>query len=135
MTPKLAVIIVSWNTRQLTLQTIQTLLTDIEAHGSTQTEVWVVDNASTDGTSQAIREAFPAVKLIESMENVGFGGGNNLALRKIGFGNPNIPPHDLPEAVYLLNSDTITHLGTTQTLYEALFNLPNAGVVGGAIDL
>ncbi len=133
MAPNLAVVVVTWNTRQLTLQTIKTLLADINTHGPDQTEVWVVDNASTDGTAEAIRAEFPSVKLIVSPENIGFGGGNNLALREMGFGNPAIDPDDLPSAVYLLNSDTITHAGTTSTLYATLFNLSDAGVVGARL--
>ena len=41
-------------------------------------EVYVVDNASTDGTAEAVAAAFPQVKLIASAENLGFGGANNL---------------------------------------------------------
>ena len=131
--PELAVIIVSWNTRELTLDALQTLYVDLDAHGP-QTSVWVVDNASTDGSAVAIRDQFPQAHLLASEQNLGFAGGNNLALRQMGFDS--VPPASsgaLPRAVYLLNSDTRTHPRATRTLYDALFSLRRAGVVGARL--
>jgi N-acetylglucosaminyl-diphospho-decaprenol L-rhamnosyltransferase len=131
----LAVIIVSWNTRDLTLDALRTLCRDLDANGP-DAVVWVVDNASTDGTPHAVRQQFPQVTLIASSTNLGFAGGNNLALRHIGFSdqpNQHQDVSDLPKAVYLLNPDTLTQPGATRTLYDALFNLPRAGVVGAQL--
>lgn len=133
MPVKLAVVIVSWNTRALTLEAIRSLLADVTAHGPQPTQVWVVDNASTDGSPQAIRQQFPDVHLIENRQNIGFGPANNVAMRAMGFGQPDTPAADLPAAVYLLNSDTITHPGATQQLYQTLTSLPDAGVVGARL--
>lgn len=135
MAKDLAVIIVSWNTRDLTLGALRTLYHDLDANGP-EAGVWVVDSASSDGSPDAIREHFPQVALIASETNLGFAGGNNHALRLIGF-------HDepgkmesagnLPKAVYLLNPDTLTQPGATRTLYDSLFSLPRAGVVGAQL--
>ncbi|MBZ0308076.1 MAG: glycosyltransferase family 2 protein [Anaerolineae bacterium] len=125
----LAVVIVNWNTRDITLQAIRSLVDDLSASGPPETEIWVLDNASSDGSVDAIRSAFPQVWLIASETNLGFAGGNNAVLRAIGFPNGD----SLPRAVYLLNSDTITHAGSTRTLYDALFSLSNAGVVGARL--
>ncbi|GIV82104.1 MAG: hypothetical protein KatS3mg051_1458 [Anaerolineae bacterium] len=57
MALELAVVIVSWNTRDLTLNALRTLLADVETHGPL-TEVWVVDCASTDGTPQPFVSGF-----------------------------------------------------------------------------
>lgn len=132
--PDLAVVIVSWNTQQLTLDTLQTLKTDLETTpDSPQTEIWVVDNASSDGSPEAIATAHPDVNLIASDTNLGFGAGNNAALKAIGFGG-DTKTDDLPKAVYLLNSDTRTQPGATQTLYDALMQRPDAGVVGARLS-
>ena len=48
--------------------------------------VWVVDNASADGSAEMVAAEFPQVRLIASRENLGFAGGNNLVLRELGFG-------------------------------------------------
>jgi N-acetylglucosaminyl-diphospho-decaprenol L-rhamnosyltransferase len=135
MTAELAVVIVSWNTRELTLDALRTLYADLDANGLDAT-VWVVDNASTDGSPDAIRETFPRTTLIASDKNFGFAGGNNYALRQIGFGDlPGQPASpDLPQAVYLLNPDTRTHPGATRALFDALLGLPQAGVVGARLE-
>jgi N-acetylglucosaminyl-diphospho-decaprenol L-rhamnosyltransferase len=127
----LAVVIVSWNTRELTLQTLQTLFADLETSGL-NTSVVVVDNGSTDGSSEAVAETFPQVTLFALTDNLGFGGGNNYALRQIGFGTE-IPGDDLPRAVYLLNSDTITQPGATRALYDALLADTSVGWVGARL--
>jgi hypothetical protein len=129
----LTVIIVNWNTCALTLDALRTLHDDLEkTPGSPHTQVWVVDNASSDDSVAAIQQAFPQTHLIASQTNLGFAGGNNAALRAIGFGNT-AASTSLPNAVYLLNSDTRTHPGATKTLYDALFTLPKAGVVGARL--
>jgi GT2 family glycosyltransferase len=130
----LVVIIVSWNTRDLTLNALRTLCSDLAAHGP-DAEVWVVDCASADGTPGAIRQHFPQVKVVASADNLGFAAGNNLALEHIGFSlEPGTPVKaDLPRAVYFLNPDTETTPGATRALYEALLRLPSAGVVGAQL--
>lgn len=129
----LAVLIVSWNTRDLTLDALRALYADLDAHGP-QADVWVVDNASTDGSADAIRAQFPQAHLIACDQNHGFAGGNNHALRLMGFDPADPAPDDaLPQAVYLLNSDTRTHPGATRALYGALLSLPRAGVVGARL--
>jgi hypothetical protein len=129
----LAVVIVNWNTRALTLDALQTLTDDIAVHGPPSTQIWVVDNSSADGSVAAIRASFPQVNIIESKENLGFAGGNNAALRAMGFGDESIGPDTLPRAVYLLNSDTRTHSGATNELFQTLFEIEDAGVVGARL--
>ena len=46
----------------------------------------MVDNASADGSAAMVAAEFPPVRLVTSQENLGFAGGNNLILRKLGFG-------------------------------------------------
>jgi N-acetylglucosaminyl-diphospho-decaprenol L-rhamnosyltransferase len=136
MAADLAVIIVSWNTRDMTCDALRTLYADLDANGPDHTGVWVVDNASSDDTARAIRAQFPRVNLVVSETNLGFAGGNNHAMRLIGFGAADAgTTHELPlpRAVYLLNSDTLTQPGATRTLFEALFSLPRAGVVGAQL--
>ena len=89
----LDVVIVNFNTREDTLTCLRSLqAAPPRGLGS----IWVVDNASTDGSAAAIRQGWPAVQLIELHENVGFGRANNVALARA----------EAP-LVLLLNSDTI----------------------------
>ncbi len=127
----LAVVIVTWNVRDLALDALRSLFADLDANGP-DADVYVIDSASSDGTAAAIAAAFPQVKLIASTENLGFGRANNVALRQIGFGeNTNRP---LPKAVYLLNPDTITHAGATRLLYDTLLSDAKLGLVGAGLE-
>lgn len=128
----LVVIVVSWNTRDLTLQTLRSLYADLENSGLTYV-VHVVDNASADGSPEAIAEEFPQVKLTLSPENLGFGRANNLGLREAGFRDKGKNVELLPRAVYLLNSDTITQPGATHALFDALMAEPKVGLVGARL--
>ncbi|GAB4571857.1 MAG: glycosyltransferase family 2 protein [Anaerolineae bacterium] len=127
----LAIVIVTWNVRELALNAIQSALEDIAAHGP-ETEVWVVDNASGDGTANAIRASFPQVRLIASEKNLGFAAGNNLALREMGFGQ-GVPDDRLPRTVFLLNPDTLVHERAISRLFGALFADERVGLVGARL--
>ena len=129
--PDLAVVLVTWNVRELVLDALDALFADLESHGPANSQVWVVDNASHDGTVEAIARRFPQVELLASEENLGFAAGNNLALRAMGFGR--LKGDELPRAVYLLNPDTRTSVGATNTLYEALVETPGVGLVGAQL--
>jgi N-acetylglucosaminyl-diphospho-decaprenol L-rhamnosyltransferase len=126
----LAVVIVTWNSRDYIGNALESLLADLDGNGLS-TDVYVVDSASSDGTGAFITQHFPQVKLIASPENLGFAKANNLALQTMGFGQP--VSTDLPRAVFLLNPDTITQLGATRTLFDALMAHPRRGLVGAQL--
>ena len=76
----LAVIILNYNTRDL----LRNCLRSLDAQGDSQphslrTAVYVVDNASSDGSADMVRAEFPAVRLIANRANVGYSAGNNVA--------------------------------------------------------
>lgn len=129
--PALAVVLVTWNVRDLALDALDTLFADLESHGPADSQVWVVDNASHDGTVEAIARRFPQAHLLASEENMGFAAGNNLALRAMGFGR--LTGDALPRAVYLLNPDTRSTAGATSALYQALLAAPGVGLVGAQL--
>jgi N-acetylglucosaminyl-diphospho-decaprenol L-rhamnosyltransferase len=126
----LAVVIVTWNSRDYVLDALTSLFADLEANDPSA-DVYVVDSASSDDTVQVITAAFPQVKMISSQENLGFGKANNLALQHIGFGQADA--QNLPKAVYLLNPDTITQPGATCILYDTLMANPTWGLVGAGL--
>lgn len=75
--PRLSILIVSWNVRELLHTCLRSLpLTD------PQVEIIVVDSASDDGTPQLVAAEYPSVHLIASTENLGYSRGNNLGLRQ-----------------------------------------------------
>lgn len=127
----LAVVIVTWNNADVIAGALDSLLDDLQSSGL-RSDVWLVDSASTDGTVAIIRERFTQVKLIACERNIGFGAGNNLGLRAIGF-NGEGGAGELPAAVYLLNPDTVTRTGATRQLFDTLMTQPEAGLVGARL--
>ena len=73
----LSVIVVNWNTRDLLADCLRSVYETVH---DLAYEVFVVDNASTDGSIAMVRERFPNVHLIENSENVGFARANNQAI-------------------------------------------------------
>ncbi len=126
--PRLAVIIVTWNVRDLALGCLRSVLDDLGRTDRVRGEVWVVDNASSDGTAEAIRRNFSAVRLLEPGENLGFAAGNNLALRTLGFPDG----QDLPDYVLLLNPDTLIRAGALSALLAGLES-SGAGLAGARL--
>jgi GT2 family glycosyltransferase len=118
--PRLSVIIVSYNTRAMTLDCLRVLDEELRAsrlHDSS--EIWVVDNASSDGSADAVREQFPAVRVIDNPTNAGFGAANNLALKQAA-----------GEYFLLLNSDAFPKPGAIGTLVKYADAHPDVAVVG-----
>ena len=79
MTPKVSIIIVSWNTRELLRQCLRSVYD--ETH-DVAFEIFVVDNASKDGTPEMVEAEFKGVLLLRNHENLGFARANNQAIRK-----------------------------------------------------
>jgi len=82
----LAVIVVSYNVRDLLRACLRATYASLALSSDLNADVWVVDNASADGSAAMVATEFPQVHLVASRENLGFAGGNNLALRELGFG-------------------------------------------------
>ena len=121
----LAVVIVSWNVRDLLAACLRSLWADLE-RSTLAAQVWVVDNGSADGTPEMVAREFPAVRLLVSDENVGFAAGNNRALRLL------LADEGL-RYVWLLNPDTQVRPGATAALVAALEAQPGAAVAGAAL--
>jgi GT2 family glycosyltransferase len=113
---KLSIITVSYNTKDLTLQTLESAIAEINRSKllRDQTEIFVVDNNSQDGSPAACeaflkKQKFPHYKVFAKKENLGFAKANNHAT-KVATG----------EYIILLNSDTITQKGGLHLLVEAM---------------
>jgi N-acetylglucosaminyl-diphospho-decaprenol L-rhamnosyltransferase len=131
--PHLAVIVVTWNVRDMALDCLRSVFDDFDRTRA-QGSVWVVDNASTDETAEAIRAAFPPadtpnLAVLTPGENLGFAGANNLALRRIGFPDGG----DLPDYVLLLNPDTYVRAGAFQALIDGM-ERTGAGLAGARLS-
>jgi GT2 family glycosyltransferase len=113
---KLSVIIVSYNVKYFLrqcLQSVERALQGIEG------EVWVVDNASVDGSVEMVQSEFPWVQLISNNTNVGFAKANNQAIRQA-----------RGRYILLLNPDTIVQEDTFHKVLDFFAGHPEAGAVG-----
>ncbi len=79
MSPEVTIAVVSWNTRDLLRRCLSSLEPE---QRSGRADVWVIDNASHDGSPEMVRAEFPWVELIESEENLGFGRAVNEIARR-----------------------------------------------------
>ena len=112
----ISVVIVGWNAKrylELCLDSLE------EAPPRRSLEVFVVDNASTDGSAEMIEAKYPWVKLIKSSENLGFSRGNNVAIRQC-----------QGRYIALVNPDVIVFPGCLDALADFLDQNPKVGNVG-----
>lgn len=139
---QVSILITNWNTRDFlekclrSLEEVLFLIPPLDPRGSSPAnpqslsrsdplpawETIVVDNASSDGSAEMVREKFPWVQLIENQQNLGFGGGCNLAAR-LAHG----------EYLLVLNPDVILFPLTIFGLLTFLQQTPRAGAVGPRI--
>jgi GT2 family glycosyltransferase len=122
-----ALIVVSFNTRDMLRDCLKTVLIEQELlHSSTgrALQVHVVDNASHDGSAEMVAAEFPSVRLTRSSVNLGFGPANNRALQTI-------LNEGHAEYIVLLNSDAFLHAGALAQAVRQMEAAPLAGA-GGA---
>jgi len=119
--PLVFTIILSWNQRDVTLASTATAgASDYRRH-----RLVVVDNGSTDGSADAVRSVHPGAVVLETGQNLGYAGGNNVGLR-----------YALAEGadyVLLLNNDAFLADDAIERLVRVLEELPWAAAAGPTI--
>lgn len=90
-----SILIVSYNTRAMTLRCLETLYESLERDDALTAEVLVADNGSSDGSLEAIEEQFPQARIVSRDDNLGFAKANNVLAREA-----------RGEWILLLNPDT-----------------------------
>jgi len=115
----ISIIIVNWNTRELLRKCLESV--EATVRGLSR-EVIVVDNASADGSAAMLRECFPDVRVIENVENRGFGAANNQALRVM-----------TGRYALLLNSDAVLTDNAVYELYSFIEGRPDAALACGQL--
>ena len=110
----LSIIIVNWNGKDLLRKCLQCVEATVK---KVSYETYVVDNASTDGSQDVVRQEFPTVKLIANKDNVGFATANNQAM-KVAEGR----------YVLLLNSDAFVDANTLDAVVQFMDEHPEAGM-------
>jgi GT2 family glycosyltransferase len=115
----LSIAIVNWNTRELLSNCLESIFS---YPPDCPFNVVVVDNASSDGSDEMVREHFPQVCLITNKENAGFAKANNQAISTTD-----------SKYILLLNPDTVVLPDALQMLVEFMESNPGAGAAGSRV--
>ena len=115
--PKVAIVLVNWNGLEFTAACLDSL----RKVNYPDFEVIVVDNGSEHEEGKRLKIQFPEIDLIETGENLGFAGGNNVGIRKAMDGDFS--------HVLLLNNDTIVEPDFLNELVKVVLSQPKAGIV------
>jgi len=113
---RLSIVIVNYNVRYFLEQCLQSVYRAAEG---INTEIFVVDNQSVDGSCAMVRKTFPGVILIENQENTGFSKANNQAIRLA-----------RGEYILILNPDTVVQEDTFRKTLGFMDQHPEAGALG-----
>ena len=113
----LSTIVVSFNTREMTLECLRSVIAQTK---DTSYEIIVVDNGSDDGSADAIEAEFLNIRVIRSIENMGFGRANNLAAKEA-----------RGRRLLLLNPDTVTLDRAIDRLVAFADENPSCRIWGG----
>jgi GT2 family glycosyltransferase len=115
----ISVIIVNWNTKDLLRNCLKSVYDTVQ---NLQLEIFVVDNASSDGSVVMLKEEFPSVIIIVNKENKGFGVANNQALAIM-----------KGKYAILLNSDAVLIPEAVNELWNFCEANEKAGIAGGQL--
>ncbi len=121
----LGIIIVNWNTRDLLRDCLKSIAA---SEGDFSQRIVVVDNASTDGSADMVRQEFPAVSLIASPSNDGFGFANNKGLRSLGLDAG--CTSSAPRYALVLNPDTVLPPTALHEMIAYMDADPKIGIAG-----
>jgi GT2 family glycosyltransferase len=117
----ISIVIVTWNTKKIAGECLDSLRQSL---GPLSMEVIVVDNASSDGTADAIAEHYSEVKLIRNDSNMGFARANNIGIRA-----------SSGKYVCLINSDVVVPDHCLETMFRYMEQQPSIGVLGPKMRL
>jgi len=119
--PQISVAVVSWNTRDLLDRCLRSVEPEVKARRS---EVWVVDNGSTDGSVELVRERYPWTRLVVAGENLGFGKAINLVAERT-----------RTPWIAAANADVALGAGSLERLLRTGSEYPRAGILAPRLVL
>jgi GT2 family glycosyltransferase len=119
MKSNLAFILVNWNTKELILDAVHSIIETVSEYSY---KIIIVENGSCDGSAEMVKKFFPEIRLIRNKKNVGFARAVNqgLALAKARY-------------IFLLNSDARLHGRAIKNLVEFMEKNRGVGIAGGQL--
>ncbi len=120
--PDLSIIILNYNVKELLLNSLDSIFKNKGKDDKWQ--IIMVDNASQDGSVEAVREKYPKVELITNKENLGFSAGNNVGVKVA-----------KAPVILFLNPDTVIINDAIQKSYQYLMSDPDIGALTCRVQL
>ena len=115
----ISIVIVNWNTKKMLLDCLASIYETVK---NISMEIWLVDNASSDGSVDAVRRKYPSVNIIQNQNNLGFAAANNQAFPKI-----------RGRYALLLNTDTVLTEGAVETIFNFMEHQTDVGMACGQL--
>jgi len=115
----ISIIIVNWNTKDLLMECLASIFETVK---KVTVEVWLVDNASIDGSVEAAKNKYPDINVIQNERNLGFAAANNLAFKQM-----------KGSYALLLNTDATLIDSAAKELYNFMEANPKVGIACGQL--
>lgn len=119
--PRVFILVLNYNGKEDTLECLRS----VEKIRYPNYRTVVLDNASVDGSIEAIRQEFPGIDLVRNRENLGFAKGNNMGIRYV--------VERGADYIFLLNNDTVVDPGVLDELVKVGEADPRTGILGPVI--
>jgi GT2 family glycosyltransferase len=119
--PLVTIIILNWNGKKDTVECLDSL----KEITYPNYEITLVDNGSVDGSVEFVKKKYPEVEIIESIKNLGFAEGNNVAIRKA--------VERGTDYILMLNNDTVVDPEFLRELVKVLENDSSVGIAGPTV--
>ncbi|MCX7097480.1 MAG: glycosyltransferase family 2 protein [Methylococcales bacterium] len=119
--PAIIIVLLNWNGKEDTLE----CLASLGKINYSNYRIVIVDNGSTDGSVEAISAQYPDILLLETGENLGYAGGNNVGIRWA--------LENQADYILLLNNDTIVAPDLLTAFMQSNVDLPKGSVLGAKI--
>lgn len=120
--PELSIIILNYNVGEFLLNCLESIFQNKGKLDRWQ--VIVVDNASSDGSVEAVKDKYPEVELVANKDNLGFARGNNVGVE-----------HAKAQVILFLNPDTVIVGSAIQKTLEVLLSNPDFGAITCKVEL
>ena len=117
--PDISIVIISWNAKDFLLDCLESLKTNLP---DVSMEIIIVDNASTDGSPEAVEKKYPDIHLIRNDQNYGFANANNIGIKE-----------SKGRYICLINSDVKVLSECLTRLYDYIEKNPFIGIIGPRI--
>jgi len=115
----ISIIIVNWNTRELLLECLASIFETVKKMSF---EVWLVDNASVDGSVESAKNKYSDINVIQNERNLGFAAANNLAFKQM-----------KGSYALLLNTDATLIDSAAEELFNFMEANPKVGIACGQL--